>query len=154
MPVPSTFLLIDLTGDGGAVEFRFPEEIESEDNADWRVQSTAGGVQPLNFASVAPCELSIQGLLLDGTDANTSVTPQIEGLRDLLRRTKAGTPSVLLAVWGDEKFNGVLVNLHVKRLFCDYGGEPLRASVDFRLREIQGMTRPRRANNVRPRRVN
>ena len=143
------FLLIELAAGGGTTEFRFPQQIETEDNANWREQDTVGGTQPLFFVNVAPGELSIQGLLLDGTETNTSVTPQIEELRDLLRRTKSGTPSILLAAWGDETFRGVLVNLHAKRLLCDYDGAPLRAEVSFRLREIQGRVRPRRSGAVR-----
>jgi phage protein U len=139
---PSTFILIPLTGSRDILEFRFPAGIETEENANWREQDTVGGVQPLFFVNVAPSSLSIQGLLLDGTETNTSITPDIQLLKDLLRQTREGAPSVLAAAWGDEQFRGVLVGLNIKRLFCDNDGNPLRAEVDLRLREIQGITRP------------
>jgi hypothetical protein len=162
MPPPSQFLLIDTQpnskGEYVIFDIRFPESIETSHGANWREQDTVGGVQPLFYVNSAPGELSIGGLLLDGTSIGASVAPDIERLTEMLRpKEGGGTPPVLIASWGDEKFYGVLVSLNIKRLLCDDEGNPLRALADLRLRELQGAARPRRATDngqqTRPRRV-
>lgn len=135
----AALVLIDL-GSQASFEFPFfPNEITSEDGANWEPQPTANGKKPLFYANGEPGTLTFPELWLDNTRTGLSLTPTIIELKSftLDEQDDRGAPPALLAVWGDEKLRCVLKRASITRNYFDTSGNPLRAKVSLDLMEIQ-----------------
>jgi hypothetical protein len=157
------FVLTNLEGEGSIIFERFPGNIGTEARANWQGQDTNVGMKPLFYANREPRQIKIEDLLLDKTDINASITPDIEALFKLMDEIpNKGRPPVLLATWGDRKERCILESASINEVFCMGDGTPMRARVTLTLVQFQdepnpnGFTRPRRVNNAdfsRPRRA-
>lgn len=135
MSTPSgQFLLIDLYNQRDFVFQFFPPGVVTESGANWQPQDVTIGMQPLFYANRPPRALKVEQLWFDKTATGESVKPEIDKLEALLEETQmGGTPPVLLAMWGDEKFRGVLTSLRINRQFFARDGKTLRAEVAIEL---------------------
>ena len=133
-----SFQLIDILSDF-AFEFPFfPEQIRTQDRANWEQQETTIGVKPLFYANSDPMRISVQDLYLDNTDTNTSLKPDL----DLLRLFKTeleegGPPPPMLAIWGDHELRCVLEDLTIEQMYFSEAGNCLRAKISMELVELQ-----------------
>ncbi|MBX6772797.1 MAG: hypothetical protein IRY83_13785 [Chloroflexi bacterium] len=136
-------MLVNLTR-ASTIEFdRFPGRIQTRAQVNWDGQDVTIGMRPLFYANREPRELLVEDLWLDGTLRNASIQPQLAELEALADEGERGTPSVLLAQWGDEQYRCVLRSVELERVRFAPSGEPLRARVSLTLLEVGGEERPR-----------
>ncbi len=135
MSTPSgQFLLIDLYSQRDFVFQFFPPGVLTESGANWQPQDVTIGMQPLFYANRPPRTLKVEQLWFDKTGTGESIKPEIDSLEALLEETQlGGTPPLLLALWGDEKFRGVLASLRINRQYFARDGKPLRAEIAIEL---------------------
>lgn len=118
----------------------FPAEIATEDQANWESQNITIGTKPLFYSNRDPRRLTVSELYLDSTASGESLSPIIKRLRSLMDETDKGTPSTLLALWGDRQEVVVLTRLSIKEIFFARNGNPLRAQVNLELLQVQDRT--------------
>ncbi len=156
---PQPFTLVNVYKHESWQFFYFPTEIETASEANWEPQNTTIGVKPLFYMNREPTSLTINDLLLDGSLSGKSITPQIKRLRALQEETAKGTPSTLIALWGDRQETVVLKTLTIREQFFAPQGFPLRARVNLALIQIQDQNRVNIVedddleNSTRPRRT-
>lgn len=133
-----TFQLIDLSSDY-AFEFQyFPESISMQTGANWVPQDTTIGVKPLFYANGEPTVISVRDLILDNTEIDVTLKPDLDILR--LFKTEleeGGPPPPLLAVWGDHEERCVLVDLNIEHIYFNPAGECTRAKIGLELLQLQ-----------------
>ena len=130
--------IINLTGGGTFVFKRFPAEIGTEDSANWETVEVSGGTKPSFFANNEPQEISIDDVMIDNTDTNQSIEPEIEQLRDLMKPSgSAGAPPALQIMTAGFKQRVVLKSLSATRNFFTPAGVAIRASLRLQFTEIQ-----------------
>lgn len=130
------FSIINLR-DGGEVRLLFPEEVTTDDRANWEAADIAGGVKPLLFGNSEPQQIKINELCLDHTRTNQSVEPIIEDLRSWMRSNeRAGSPPPLQIVTAAWQQRGVLSELAVKRAFFTKEGVCIRAYLSLTFEEL------------------
>ena len=132
------FVLINLEGKGTFVFDLFPREIQTSRRVVWEPQDVTRGTKPLFYGNREPKRITVNEVVLDGTELNVSIEPEITALYALqnedavLRR-----PPVLLAVWGDRQERCVLEEVSIIEKFFSPDGEPLRAVISLQLVEVQ-----------------
>lgn len=115
------FSIINLR-DGGEVRLWFPEEINTDDSANWETADVAGGTKPSSFGNSEPQQISINDLCIDNTRTNASVEPTIETLNLWMRSDeKNGAPPDLMILTAGWQKRAVLTKLSVKRNFFHEG---------------------------------
>ena len=131
------FLLVNLAG-GASVLFKyFPAHIQTVDKANWEAQDITIGAKPLFYGNREPRRVMIEELMLDSTDDQQSVKPDLDALYALQIETRNGTPPALLAIWGDQRKRCVLSEVNVNQTWFDADGSPQRAKVSLTLVELQ-----------------
>ena len=134
------FVLINLTNQDSFEFPYFPDEIDTDDEANWETQNTANGIKPSFYGNGEPTKLSLPKLILDNTKTNVSLTETLKKLKALKEEQEdRGAPPPLLATWGDEKLRCVLLRMSTKRIYFDRtgSGNTLRAEISLELLEIQ-----------------
>jgi len=132
------FALVNLTNQDSFVFQYFPNETRTNDRANWNAQETTIGVKPLFYANREPRQIDIDELYFDNTDTNESLTPEIKKLRALMEEdSDRGTPSPLLAIWGDRNERCVLQDLTVEEIFFNSDGHPIRVRIRLSLLQVQ-----------------
>jgi hypothetical protein len=129
--------IINLRG-GGAVKLQFPEEITSEDRANWNGADVANALKPLLFANVEPQKISISDLCIDNTRTNESVEPQIAKLRSWMRageRDSSPPPLQIITVGFQQRV--VLTELRARRQFFTPVGVCVRVYLTMTFEELQ-----------------
>jgi Contractile injection system tube protein len=132
------FVLINLINQDAFVFQFFPNEVRSNDRANWIAQETTIGVKPLFYGNREPRKIDVQDLYLDNTETNESLTDDLNRLRLLLEETEdRGAPPPLLAAWGDRQERCVLEDLTIDEVLFNTAGEPVRARIVLQLLQIQ-----------------
>ena len=143
MAIETGSLIILNLRDGGAIRLLFPEQLESEDSANYSAVDISSGLKPLFFENREPGEIKLDDVLLDGTRGYISVEPEIEKLNKLLQPdSQTGAPPPLQIMANSWSRRCVLVTLRVNRTFFTPQGECIRALVSLTLKEIRGLTVP------------
>lgn len=132
----TAFTILNLR-DGGEIKLLFPQEVNTEDRANWHDVDVAGGVKPLFFANVEPQKITISELCIDNTQTNESVEPTIEKLRSWMRpKERQSSPPVLQILTVGWQQRCVLSGLNVKRSFATKPGVYIRAFLTLTFEEV------------------
>lgn len=130
--------IINLTGGGTFVFKRFPAEIGTEDAANWETIDVSGGTKPLFFGNNEPQEVTIEDVMIDNTDTNQSIEPELEQLRALMQPSgNSGTPPALQIMTAGFKQRVVLKGLRIARNFFTPAGVAIRAQLGLTFTEVQ-----------------
>ncbi len=135
---PQLFNLDDPTGASDFAFTRFPRQLDSDDQANWEEIDLAGFVKPLQYANTNPQTIEIPEVWLDSSDSGTSILPDIERLRALMRPGKNGAPPRLQFVCGDWEAIVVLKSLKTERTRFTSQNVQTRAKLSLTLCEVQG----------------
>ena len=123
------------------MDFRFsffPTSIETNARANWQAQDTTVGTKPIFYANREPRRLTVNNLMLEGSEGNASVATHIALLFSLMDEVpNQGRPPFLLAVWGETSVRCVLEDVTVTEEFFRADGEPIRARVSLSLLQFQ-----------------
>lgn len=134
----SVFQLIDLTSNISFTFQFFPEAMRHSERVNWSPQDTTIGVRPLLYQNTEPRQLSVNDLILDSTEDDRSLVPDLDDLRALKAEVETiGMPTPLLAVWGTQKLRCVLQQLEIEEVYFNRDGDPTRARISIELLEIQ-----------------
>lgn len=134
----SVFQLIDLTSNISFTFQFFPEAMRHSERVNWSPQDTTIGVRPLFYQNTEPRQLSVNDLILDSTEDDRSLVPDLDDLRALKAEVETiGMPTPLLAVWGTQKLRCVLQQLEIEEVYFNRDGDPTRARISIELLEIQ-----------------
>ncbi|HQZ81600.1 MAG TPA: hypothetical protein PLR83_00140 [Pyrinomonadaceae bacterium] len=134
----STFQLIDLTSNISFTFQFFPEAIRHSERMNWSPQDTTIGVRPLFYQNTEPRQMSVNDLILDTTDDDRSLVPDLDDLRALKAENETiGSPTPLLAVWGSQKLRCVLQSLDIEEVYFNRDGDPTRCRIMIELLELQ-----------------
>ncbi len=134
----SVFQLIDLTSNISFTFQFFPEAMRHSERVNWSPQDTTIGVRPLFYQNSEPRQLSVNDLILDSTEDDRSLVPDLDDLRALKAEVETiGMPTPLLAVWGTQKLRCVLQQLEIEEVYFNRDGDPTRARISIELLEIQ-----------------
>jgi phage protein U len=101
-------------------------------------------LKPLLYGNREPKRISVDELLLNGTEKNRSIRREITGLLALQEETERGTPPILGVVYGDYQQRVVLEEVDITEKQFLRSGEPVVALVSLTLIEVQ-------AGNIKPR---
>lgn len=130
------FTIINLR-DGGDVRLLFPEEITTDDRANWNAADVASGVKPLSFGNTEPQQITIDNLCIDYTRTNESVENEIETLRKWMRpNARNGSPPDLQVITAGWQARVVLSGLNVRRNFFTKEGVCIRAYLSLTFDEL------------------
>jgi hypothetical protein len=163
MSQKGNFALIPLAVDLPEIVFDyFPREIAKNSIANWESQNVTIGVKPLFYANREPMRLTVDELLIDKTDTNESIRPELDALQALQEEwinarsdngalathgnrnfPDLGRPPLLLVIYGNFQGRFVLTELTIKEVLFTPDGNPLRAFVSLTLLEVQQRERTR-----------
>lgn len=136
------FALIEIQPPGRTVIFEyFPSSITKNSRANWETQNVTIGVKPLMYANREPLRITIDELLIESYDAQTSIQPQIDALLSLQAEKmqpgeQTGAPPILLVIYGDYQQTVVLEEVTIKESFFTRDATLIRAYVILTLVEI------------------
>lgn len=125
--------------DGGSLKLQFPEEIGSEDRANWNGVDVANILKPLLFANTEPQKLTLQNLVIDNsTKGNGSVEPSIAALRSWMRAKEGeSSPPPLQVITGGFQQRVVLTELNARREFFTPEGICIRVYLNLTFEELK-----------------
>lgn len=134
----SVFQLIDLSSNISFTFQFFPETMRHSERVNWSPQDTTIGVKPLFYQNTEPRQLSVNELILDSTEDDRSLVPDLDDLRALKAEVETiGMPPPLLAVWGSQKLRCVLQQVEIEEVYFNRDGDPTRARISLDLLELQ-----------------
>lgn len=130
--------IINLRG-GGSINLQFPEEIGSEDRANWNGADVANALKPLLFANDEPTKITLQNLVIDNTTTgNQSVEPTIVALRSWMRAAEGeSSPPPLQLITAGFQQRVVLSELQARREFFTPAGVCIRVYLTLTFEELK-----------------
>ena len=127
--------------DGGSVKLQFPEDITSDDRANWNGADVANALKPLLFANAEPQKVSFSDLCIDNTTKNNeSVEPTIAKIRSWMRageRDSSPPPLQIVTVGFQQRV--VLTELNTKRQFFTPEGVCIRVYLTMSFQELKSV---------------
>lgn len=140
--------LFALDGSDYDVEFMFnPTEISftrgitvKDDGA----ARTGKGTPKVSFAKPTPCQVTVNNVIFDTYEKNTSVLTYIEKLDKAVKFIDSGDrPPIFLFIWGSQDYLRCFVQsiTYQLTLFLE-NGTPVRAKANLTLKEVDETTGP------------
>lgn len=125
-----------------SIEFPFfPEEIVTNNHANWEKQNTSIGKKPLFYTNSEGVTISLSEVYFDQTDTGSSLAPDLELLRYQISEVEeGGPPPALVLVWGKQRYRCVLIDLTVRQTMFTEDGDPLRLLCSLEFWELQETT--------------
>ncbi len=122
----------------------FPNEIETQDSANWEEIDVTSGLKPLLYANRQPQELSFDAVI-DNTKQGNSVEPEIQKLRECLMSSAElngvvgnnNAPPPLQIMTAGFQQRVVLKDLTVNRNFFTTAGVAIRANISLSFWELR-----------------
>lgn len=145
-----TIASVDDTGLTVVAQYN-PKEVQIEKSVPWQKHPSSKGDEPdLEFTGAEGRSMSVE-LLFDGYETNTDVhTTYVDKLLTMAKAKdhRSNTehmrrPHKIAVSWGDAglpRFIGVIESLSTKYTMFDPKGKPIRATVNVKFKEAQGLS--------------